>query len=61
MLHSTSEESLKFSASQEIPRIRWNPQVHYSVRNNPPLEPIVSQINRVLASPPRILHLADPF
>jgi hypothetical protein len=52
LLHgqSPSCENNRFSASQEIPRILWNPKLHYHIRKCPPPAPILSQFDPVHAA-----------
>ena len=47
MVQSPSWEANWFAASQEIPRILWNPKVHYHTHKPPPPVPILGQPNPV--------------
>ena len=47
MVQSPSWEANWFAVSQEIPRILWNPKVHYLTHKRPPLVPILGQPNPV--------------
>jgi len=51
MEQSHSWEANGYSARQEIPRILWNPNVHYSFEKNPRLVRIWNQTNSVHCIP----------
>jgi len=67
MVQSPSWEANWFAASQEIPRISWNPKVHYRTHKRPPPVSILGQPNPVhiptyhlLEIHPNIIHPSKP-
>ena len=67
MVQSPSWAANWFAASQEIPRISWNPKVHYRTHKRPPPVPILGQPNPVhiptshpLQIRPNIIHSSTP-
>jgi len=44
-------EANSSSASQEIPHITWNPEVHCRIHKSPPLVPIPTQMNAAFSTP----------
>ena len=66
-VQSPSWEANWFAASQEIPRISWNPKVHYRTHKRPPPNPILGHPNPVhiptshlLEIHPNIIHPSTP-
>ena len=60
------EKLTDFAANQEIPRILWNPKVHYRTHKHPPTVSILSQLHPVPTTPSHflntyLLHGAESF
>ena len=57
MVQSPSCEANWFAASQEIPRILWNPKVHYRTHKRPPPVPVLGRPNPVHIPTPHLLEI----
>jgi hypothetical protein len=57
MEQSPSWEADRFSASQGIPLILWNPNFHYSIHKCPPPVPIMSQLDPIHTPTSHILKI----
>ena len=51
------EKLTGFAATQEIPRILWNPKFRYRTHKRPPPEPVLSQLHPVPTTPSHFLKI----
>ena len=51
------EKLTGFAATQETPRILWNPQVHHRTHMRPPTVPILRQLHPVPTTPSHFLKI----
>ena len=61
MEQSPSWETNRFSGSQEITRILWNPNVHYRIHNCRPPVPMLNQLDPVHTPTPPLLEDASQY
>ena len=57
MEQSPSWEANCFTASQEIPRIVWNPKAHYRIHKYPPPVPTLGQLDPFHTPTPHVLKI----
>jgi hypothetical protein len=54
---SPSRETASCAATQEFPKIVWNPNAYQLIQGSPPLIPILGQINPIHTTPSYIFKI----